>query len=153
MKKLLWVIAASIAVGALAKPAQAEVGQNYVGPSVIFGNRGGSAFGIDSKFGIGDTFSLRPNIYFQNGGTTVGAAATYDFNSVDYDRKLTPFVGAGVSFGVGNNNGVNNNATGYATAGADYNLNESIALKGAVSVPFDSTNYSTTFGVSAGLRF
>lgn len=152
MKKLLIVLTTLIATTAIVKPAQAEISKNDIGPSVIFGNNGGTAVGINSRFGIGDNISLRPNVYFQNGGTTIGAAATYDFRLNRANRRLTPYIGAGVSFNTNNNNG-NNNATGYAIAGADYNLNEQVALKGAVSVPFDSNNASTTFGLGAGLRF
>jgi hypothetical protein len=152
VKKLLILIAALTATVAMVKPAQAQVGQNDVGPSLIFGNNGGTAFGINSRFGINNNISIRPNIYFQDSRTSLGAAATYDFQLNDTNRDLTPYVGAGVTFDVSNNRG-SNNATGYALLGADYNLSESIVLKGSVGIPFDSNNYSTTFGVGAGLRF
>jgi hypothetical protein len=152
VKKLLLVIAALTATLAIVKPAQAEIGQNDIGPSVIFGNNGGTAYGVNSRFGIANNLSVRPNIYFQDRRTSVGAAATYDFNLTGSNRDLTPYVGAGVNFDVSNNNG-NNNATGYAIAGADYNLSDSVVLKGSVSIPFDSTNYSTTVGAGLGLRF
>jgi hypothetical protein len=147
VKKLLLVIAALTATLAIVKPAQAEIGQNDIGPSVIFGNNG-----VNSRFGIATNLSVRPNIYFQDRRTSVGAAATYDFNLTGSNRDLTPYVGAGVNFDVSNNNG-NNNATGYAIAGADYNLSDSVVLKGSVSIPFDNTNYSTTVGAGLGLRF
>jgi outer membrane protein W len=155
MKKLLIILAALTATLTVVKPAAAQTGDNNIGGSVIFGNNGGSAFGVDSRFKVSDNFSIRPNIYFPNSGTTIGAAATYDFNLSDgyYSKSaLTPYIGAGVSFVTGNNTG-NNNATGYATAGVDYNLTEQLVLKGNVNIPFDSNNYSTTFGVGAGLRF
>jgi hypothetical protein len=152
MKKLLIAIAALTATLAVVKPAQAEIGQNDIGPSVIFGNTGGTAFGVNSRFGIAKNLSVRPNIYFQDSRTTVGAAATYDFNLTGDNRELMPYIGAGVNFDVSNNNS-SNTSTGYAIAGADYNLSDGLVLKGSVAIPFDSNNYSTTFGVGAGLRF
>ena len=148
MKKLLVVLATLTTIFAVVKPAAAETGQNNIGPSVIFGNNGGSALGIDSRFKVNDNFSIRPSIYFPNSGATVGVAATYDFNLNDSNRDLTPFAGIGVNFA-----SINNNATGYATAGAEYNLTKDVLVKGTVNIPFDSTNYSTTFGLGAGLRF
>ncbi len=153
MKKLLIAIAALTASLVLVKPAQAEIGQNDIGPSVIFGNNGGTAVGVNSRFGITNNLSVRPNIYFQDSRTSLGAAATYDFNLSGSNRDLTPYIGAGVAFDVSNNNNRSNNATGYALAGADYSLSDSLVLKGSVAIPFDSNNYSTTFGVGAGLRF
>ncbi len=152
MKKLLLIIAALTTTLAIVKPAQAQVGQNDIGPSVLFGNNGGTAYGVNSRFGINNNLSVRPNIYFQDSRTTLGAAATYDFKLSDYNRELTPYIGAGVNFDVSNNNG-SNNATGYALAGADYNLSDSLVLKGSVAVPFNSNNYSTTVGAGVGLRF
>jgi Outer membrane protein beta-barrel domain len=155
MKKLLIILAALTATFTIVKPAAAELGQSNIGGSVVFGNDGGSTFGVDARFPVSENFSIRPNVYFpNNGNTTIGAAATYDFNLNNYYSKnpLTPYIGAGVSFATGNNTG-NNNAAGYATAGADYNLTDNLVLKGNVNIPFDSNNYSTTFGVGAGLRF
>jgi Outer membrane protein beta-barrel domain len=153
VKNLLIAITAVTASLALVQPARAEIGQNDIGPSVIFGNTGGTAFGVNSRFGIAKNLSVRPNVYFQDSRTTVGAAATYDFNLTGDNRELTPYIGAGVNFDVSNNSNRNNNATGYAIAGADYNLSDGLVLKGSVAIPFDSNNYSTTFGVGAGLRF
>jgi opacity protein-like surface antigen len=156
MKRLLIILAALTATFTIVKPASAQLGQSNIGGSVIFGNNGGSTFGVDARFPVSNNLSLRPNVYFpNNGNTTIGAAATYDFNLNSYysQSPLTPYVGAGVSFATGNNNNGNNNATGYATAGVDYNLTEQLVLKGNVNIPFDSNKYSTTFGVGAGLRF
>ncbi len=153
MKKLLIAIAALTASLALVQPAKAEIGQNDIGPSILFGNNGGTAFGVNSRFGVAKNLSVRPNVYFQNSRTSVGAAATYDFNLTGDNRELIPYIGAGVNFDVSNNNNRSNNATGYAIAGADYNLSDGLVLKGSVAIPFDSNNYSTTFGVGAGLRF
>lgn len=153
MKKLLIAIAALTATLAVVKPAQAEIGQNDIGPSIIFGNNGGTAFGVNSRFGVAKNLSIRPNVYFQDSRTSAGVAATYDFNLTGDNRELMPYIGAGVNFDVSNNNNRSNTSTGYALAGADYSLSDNLVLKGSVSIPFDSNNYSTTFGVGAGLRF
>jgi hypothetical protein len=131
------------------RPVQAGMGQNNIGPSVILGS-GQTSFGVDARFGLSDNFSLRPNIYFPDNTTTFGAAVTYDFQAPDADRKLTPYLGLGIRF----NSGTDSNTTaGYVTAGADYNLDNSIVLKGNLSVPFSSNNATTTVGLGAGLRF
>ncbi len=149
MKKILLSFALISSTLLVIRPAQAQLaGQNNVGASVIFGN-GQTSLGIDSKFGLSDNLSVRPNVYFPNNTTTFGAALTYDFPSVDTERRLTPFGGVGVRFNSGGNN---NNTTAYLTAGADYNLDSSIVLKANLSVPI-SSNDSTTVAVGGGLRF
>jgi hypothetical protein len=135
------------AVG-IARPAQAQLGQNNVGASINFGN-GETALGFDARFGIADSLSIRPNIYFPASATIFGAAVTYDFPAVDTERRLTPFIGLGGRF----NSGGNNTSTIYATAGADYSLDSSFILKGNLSVPFSNNGATTTVGIGAGIRF
>lgn len=150
MKSLLLVLAILTAAFVGVQPAQAQIGQNNVGPSVIFGS-GQTSIGVDARFGISDNLSLRPNIYFPDSATTFGAAVTYDFQAVDPDRKLTPYLGLGARFNSGSGN--NNTTTAYLTAGADYNMDSSIVLKGNLSVPFSSNGATTTVGLGAGFRF
>lgn len=150
MKKLLLSLAILTSTVIAARPAQAQLaqsGQNYVGPAVIFGS-GQTSVGIESRFGISENLSLRPNIFFNN-GTTFGTSITYDLPGIDSERKLSPFAGLGIRFFGGN---VNNTTTGYFIAGTDYNLSDSIALRGDVSIPF-SSNGNTTVSLGAGLRF
>jgi hypothetical protein len=148
MKNLLLSLAILTATFVPIRPVQAEMGRNNVGPSVIFGS-GETSIGVAARFGISDNISIRPNIYFPASATIFGAAATYDFQAPDPDRRLTPYLGLGVRFNSGNNNVT----TTYFTAGADYDLDSSIVLKGNLSVPFNSDGATTTVGLGAGLRF
>jgi len=120
----------------------------YIAPSVSFGG-GQTAFGVDGKFGIADNISLRPYVYFPSAGTQFGGSVTYDWDLRQASLPITPFIGLGVSFQTGNNNG----STGYAQAGADLNISENIALLGAVGIPFGNNNFSTAVTLGAGLRF
>jgi hypothetical protein len=148
MKKLLVSLAILSSTFLAIKPAQAQVGQNNVAASVLFGN-GQTSIGVDSRFGLTDNFSVRPSIYFPNNTTTFGAAITYDFPSVDTERRLTPFGGVGVRFNSGGNN---SNTTAYLTAGADYSLDSTFILKANLNVPISSSD-STNVAVGAGIRF
>jgi hypothetical protein len=136
----------------LAKP---EVGKNIIGPSISVGR--GVAVGIDSKFGISENISLRPFIYFGgNSGTNFGTALTYDINlratsSNSNTNKITPFIGGAVDIATGNNNSV---TTASLVAGAEYELTETIQLKGAINVPLSSgQGQSANLTVGAGFRF
>jgi hypothetical protein len=148
MKKLLISLAILSSTFLAIKPAQAQVGQSNVAASILFGN-GQTSLGVDSRFGLTDNFSVRPSIYFPNNTTTFGAAVTYDFPSVDTERRLTPFGGVGVRFNSGGNN---SNTTAYLTAGADYSLDSSFILKANLNVPI-SSNDSTSVAVGAGIGF
>jgi hypothetical protein len=148
VKKLIISLAILTAAIGIAPPVQAQVGQNNVGASINFGN-GETALGFDARFGISDNLSIRPNIYFPASATIFGAAVTYDFPSVDTERKLKPFLGLGGRF----NSGGNNTSTIYATAGADYSLDSNFILKGNLSVPFSNNGATTTVGLGAGISF
>jgi hypothetical protein len=148
VKKLIICLAILTAAIGIASPVQAQVGQNNVGASINFGN-GETALGFDARFGISDSLSIRPNIYFPASATIFGAAVTYDFPAVDTERRLTPFLGLGGRF----NSGGNNTSTIYATAGADYSLESNFILKGNLSVPFSNNGATTTVGLGAGIKF
>lgn len=126
------------------------IGNNYVAPAVTFGG-GNSSFTIDSKFGVSDNLSLRPFVSFPSEGTRFGTSLTYDWDLRQSPLSLTPFIGAGINIGTGSNN--NNSTFGFAQIGADFNVNESIALLGSVAIPFSGGNNSTTVTLGAGLRF
>ena len=154
MKKLLLLpaIFASLFAGITQAPTAAVaggIGNNYVGPSVTFGG-GQSAFGINSKLGVADNISLRPYVFFPSGGTQFGTSVTYDWDLRQSATPITPFVGVGVGFQTGNSNTSTN---GFAQVGADYNVNESIALLGSVAIPFNSNNANTSVTLGANLRF
>jgi hypothetical protein len=124
------------------------LGNNYIGPSVNFGN-GSTVIGIDSKLGIADHLSLRPYVTFPSGGTTYGTSLTYDWDLRQSPLPITPFIGLGINF---NSFSGNTQTTGFAQLGADLNVSESFALLGSVSIPFNSSN-STTVTLGSGLRF
>ncbi len=146
------VICSSVAVISTSTSAQAQLGKNTIGPSVLFGS-GNSAVGIDSKFGIADNISIRPSVYFPNGGTIFGAGLTYDFDLKGGNaNKITPFAGGLLFISSANNGGASRTDVGI-TGGADFDVSESIQLKGAITVPISSNNSSTLFGISAGFRF
>lgn len=132
----------------LVKP---EVGKNTIGPSISLGR--GATIGVDSRFGISENLSLRPFIYFGNGGTDFGTALTYDINlrTTSSSNKITPFIGGAVDIATGNNTSV---TTASLVAGAEYELTETIQLKGAINVPLSSgQGQSANVTIGAGFRF
>ncbi len=153
MKKLLFIPAIFVAlvVTAITQSPQSAlaggIGNNYIAPSVSFGG-GSSVFGIDGKIGVADNFSLRPFVTFPSGGTEYGTSVTYDWDLHQASLPITPFVGVGIDFQSSNSN---TQTKGFAQVGADYNVSDSVALLGAVAIPFNGGNTSVTLG--AGLRF
>jgi hypothetical protein len=149
---VLSVLCSSIAILCINAPARADVGQNSIGPSIQIGG-GNTNLGIDSKFGISDNISVRPFIYFPNGGTDFGTALTYDFNLKNTDAKLpiTPFVGGSVD--VNSNNGSTLTTIGLV-GGADFDITDTVRLKAAVIIPLDtSSGQATAVTLGAGYRF
>ncbi|WP_373547798.1 hypothetical protein [Chamaesiphon sp.] len=156
MKKQIVIVLAllcsSVATFSMSKPANAQLGRSLVGPSVEFGN-GQTVFGIDSKFGISDNLSLRPFVYFPNGGTKFGTGLTYDINLKNNANalQLTPFVGASIDFNTGDGNTTTNFGL---VGGVDLDLTDSLQLKGAVNVPLNNDRDRTVVvSVGAGFRF
>ena len=150
----LTLLCSSVATFGISKPASAQLSQMSIGPSVEFGN--GTAFGVDSKFGISNNLSLRPFIYFPDRGTKFGTALTYDLplTNTANTLQLTPFVGGSVDFNAGNNNNNNNTTSFGLVGGADLDLTDSLRLKGAINVPLSNgQNRDTTFSIGAGIRF
>jgi hypothetical protein len=142
---------AAIATVAIGMPANAQVGQSSIGPSLQFGN-GQAAIGIDSKFGVSDNLSLRPFLYFPNNGTNFGTALTYDLplRNTNSTMLITPFVGGALDI----NTGGNNSFTAISlVGGADFDLNDSLQLKASLSVPLSNNSRSTALAVGAGFRF
>lgn len=151
MKKLLSMVAltATTLLAAQSSAFAGGVGNNSIGPSVVFGG-GNTSFGVDGKFGIADNWSVRPFAVFPSGGaTSLGTSITYDFDLRRSANTITPFLGAGVDFTTGGTS----NTVGFATAGADIHLSKQFALLGAVDVPFTGSNNVTTFKAGAQLKF
>jgi hypothetical protein len=146
----LTVLCASATVMGVMQPAIAQTGESVVGPSVAFGS-GNTVFGIDSKFGVADSISIRPAIYFGSGNTLFGSAVTYDFKLPSTGaNRITPFVGGSLLFG--SNSG--NSSVFSVLGGADFDVSDSIQLKGAVNVPISNgSNGSTFVTIGAGFKF
>ncbi len=146
----LTVLCASATVMGVIQPASAQVGNSIIGPSVAFGS-GNTVFGIDSKFGVAESISVRPAVYFGNGNTLFGSAVTYDFNLPNAGaNKITPFVGGSLFFG--SNSG--NSSVFSILGGADFDVSDTIQLKGAVNVPINSGGGGSTFvTIGAGFKF
>jgi opacity protein-like surface antigen len=148
----LAVLCSSVVAMGISAPAQAEMGQNSIGPSASFGG-GVTTYGIDSKFGLNDNFSLRPFVYFPTGGTDFGGAITYDFRLPGdrYGSPITPFVGASVDFF---NSGRTNITTFNFVGGADFAISDNFQLKAAVIIPLNTNSGQITGGtIGAGFRF
>ena len=148
----LAVLCSSVVAMGVSAPAKAEMGENSIGPSASFGG-GVTTYGIDSKFGLSENFSLRPFIYFPVGGTDIGGAITYDFRSKGYrdSSPITPFIGGSVSFF---NSGGFNLTTFSLVGGADFAITDSVQLKAAVIVPLNTDSGQITgVTVGAGFRF
>ncbi len=146
----LTVLFASTTVMGVMQAATAQTGQSVVGPSVAFGS-GDTVFGIDSKFGVADSISIRPAIYFGSGNTLFGSAVTYDFNLPNTGaNKITPFVGGSLLFG--SNSG--SSSLFSILGGADFDVSDSIQLKGAINVPISNGGSGSTFvTIGAGFKF
>jgi hypothetical protein len=131
---------------------KAEMSRNTIGPSVSLGN--GAAIGIDSKFGISENLSLRPFIYFGNGGNNFGTALTYDINLRTTNKntnKITPFVGGAVDIRNGNGTSL---TTASLVAGAEYELTEAVQLKAAFNIPLNNAQGQTSnVTLGAGIHF
>jgi hypothetical protein len=148
----LVMLCSSVVALGMSAPAKAEMGKNTIGPSLGIGN-GQTAIGVDSKFGVSDSLSLRPFIYFPSGGTLFGSGLTYDFNLTNTGNKvqITPFVGGIVAIGSANNGGGSSTTVGF-TGGADFDVTDSVQLKAALNVPLTS-NSNTLVTLGAGFRF
>jgi hypothetical protein len=129
--------------------AKAEIGKNVVGPSIGISD-GKAYFGVDSKFTINETLSVRPFVYFPSRGAMFGAGLTYDFNLPNpvKQSQITPFVGGAVAVA----SGANSTTAVYLTGGADFDVTDNIQFKGALDIPLTSgQNTQATF--TAGYRF
>jgi hypothetical protein len=149
MHKFL-LLTTTLLATAIAAPAMAFQG-NYIGPGLTFGlgRNSDTTFGIESKFDVSDRLSLRPNVFFGNGGTQFGAALTYNLDIFN-NSAFTPFLGAGVSFY--NNNSGSSTTTPLIAIGMDYEFNPNWVLLTKVNVPL-SNNLNSGFNISAGYRF
>lgn len=153
----LVMLCSSVAALSMGAPAKAQMGKNSIGPSVQFGNIGNSStfVGIDSKFGVSDSLSLRPFVYFPSGGTLFGSGLTYDFNLQNSNNsvQITPYLGGAVEVASATNGGNSTTSVGFV-GGADLDVTESVQVRGGLFVPLSNNNgRPTTFNIGAGFRF
>jgi hypothetical protein len=142
-------IASSMAALSSISPARAEMGTSVVGASLLIGG-GTTSIGLDSKFGVSETLSVRPFLYFPSGGTIFGTGLTYDFQNFGKNPKvkITPFLGGGIA--IGSNSSGASATTAFLTAGADFAVTPEIELKASLDIPFNSTIGVTTTSVKLG---
>jgi opacity protein-like surface antigen len=152
---LVATIALLSATGATAQSAK----KNYIGPSIGFGSAGGASatlFGVNSKFGVADSVSIRPYAQFGNVGgvsiTSYGATATYDFNVPQ--SEFAPYIGigyGGIAVGAG---GRSASVGGLAIeVGADYNVSDSAALNASYRILTVSGESVSSFNIGGGFKF
>jgi opacity protein-like surface antigen len=152
---LVATIAVISATGATAQSAK----KNYIGPSIGFGSAGGGSatlFGVNSKFGVADSVSIRPYAQFGSVGgvsiTSYGATATYDFNLPQ--SELTPYAGIGYGGVSASAGGQSGSGGGLAIEfGADYNVNDSVALNASYRILNISGASASTFNIGGGFKF
>ncbi len=130
-----------------------RIPSNYFGPAISFGNNGGSALGIISRFPFAQNYSIRPSAVFGSTGTIVRVPVTYDFSLGDkepFERNpvVTFHAGGGVQFSSGGGNVQGDNFSLLGTIGVDVNLFEGIAL-----VANYNTNFGSINGTNIGIGF
>ena len=130
----LGLTAAVLAVAPLAAFAQAAPDYNYVG---IGGGDEGFAVSTDFDFDDGED-------------VTYVLPITYDFNAVDPDGRLYPFLGAGINGELGDDSTLEAAVTG----GADYRFNDKWLVNGSVVwSPFQDGSDDVDFIAGIGYSF
>lgn len=150
-KSSILATVASVCTAALlllsAGGANAQEKTTYIGPSVSFVG-GGSLIGVNAKFKVADSISVRPFVQFgtitygafgNDSVTIFGASATYDLNIPRSD--FNPYAGVGYQSGPGSKNvgfglSIPSPITSgiYFEVGTDYNISDSIALNASYRI-------------------
>ncbi|MBE9140296.1 YadA-like family protein [Nodosilinea sp. LEGE 07088] len=150
MKSTLGLVSAGLVSAALlAFPLSASAQQtpdyNYVG---IGG--GDDGFVVNGKISITDNLSVRPAVatdfnFNDSEDVFYLLPVTYDFNALDADGTIYPFVGAGIGGDLGNTSTIDFALTG----GVDYRFGDRWVANGSVSyLPFaDDDEVGFTLGV------
>lgn len=142
--------AAAIVAAPLAANAQTVPAYNYVG---IGG--GDDGFVINGKVTLSDHLSVRPAVAtdfdFDDGDdVNYTLPVTYDFNSLDSQGRLFPFIGAGIDGQIGDDSDIEFAVTG----GADYRINENFLVNGSVVwSPFQDGDDDVDFMAGIGYSF
>ncbi|MDM9382758.1 S-layer homology domain-containing protein [Chlorogloeopsis sp. ULAP01] len=133
----------------------ARRGRNYVavGGNIGFGGNtalGSGNFAVTSKFSVFNNFSIRPGAIIGD-DTVFLVPITYDFAFRGVDNPvgggsfpISPYVGAGVSIGTGDNSDVSFLLTG----GLDYPLSRQFTVNAAVNAAFvDGADVGLLLGI------
>ncbi|MEO0539801.1 MAG: YadA-like family protein [Cyanobacteria bacterium P01_A01_bin.105] len=146
----LGLATAAVVISPLVANAQTAPEYNYVG---IGGGDDGLV--VNGKFTLSESLSVRPAVGtdfdFDDGDdVNYTLPITYDFNAVDGQDRLFPFVGAGIDGQIGDNSDVEFAVTG----GADYRINERFLVNGnVVWSPFADGNDDVSFTAGIGYSF
>ena len=139
------IVAAPLSAKALTPPSY-----NYVGV-------GGSdeGFTVNGKVAIHDHLSVRPAIstdfdFNDSDDVSYIVPLTYDFNALDPQGRLFPWLGAGVNGDIGNDSNVEFAVTG----GADYRITDHFLVNGSVVwSPFEDGGDEVGFVAGVGYSF
>ncbi len=146
----LGLTAAVLAVAPVSAFAQAAPDYSYVG---IGG--GDEGFAVNGKLSLAENLSVRPAVStdfdFDDGeDVSYVLPITYDFNSLDPDSRLYPFLGAGINGELGDDSTVEFAVTG----GADYRFNNRWLANGSVVwSPFQDGSDDVDFIAGIGYSF
>ncbi len=145
---ILAATSSALMILSIGSASAVEENSNYIGPSIGFTN-GTTLYGVNSKFRVIDSVSVRPFIQFANsstGNATVyGGTVTYDFSIPQ--SGLVPYLGFGL-LEVNTTGTASGRGGGYFEAGVDYNATDNISL---------NANYKTgqygLVNIGGGYRF
>ncbi|MEM9266026.1 MAG: hypothetical protein AAGA46_10930 [Cyanobacteria bacterium P01_F01_bin.13] len=146
----LGLTASVLAAAPLTVFAQTAPDYNYVG---IGG--GDEGFAVNGKLSLAENLSVRPAVStdfdFDDGEDVAYVLpVTYDFNSLDPDGRLYPFLGAGINGELGDDSTIELAVTG----GADYRFNERWLANGSVVwSPFQDGSDDVDFIAGIGYSF
>jgi hypothetical protein len=128
----VWLTVGLAAAALVAVPLSAQA---QTAPDYHYVGIGGSdeGFVINGKISVADHLSVRPAVAtdfnFEDGDdVNYVLPITYDFNAIDGQERLYPFLGAGINGQLGDNSDVELAVTG----GADYRINERWLVNGSV---------------------
>jgi opacity protein-like surface antigen len=149
MKHITILTTLTLAATLGATPALAYTG-NYLGPALNFGlgRNTDTTFGLESKLAITPDWSLRPSVFFGNGGTQFNGVVTYNLDIFN-NSYFTPFVGGGIAHYSNNNSST---TSPLVALGLDYEFNPDWVLLTKVNVPL-SNNLNSSLTIGAGYRF
>ncbi|MEM9164167.1 MAG: YadA-like family protein [Cyanobacteria bacterium P01_F01_bin.4] len=148
-RNLKWVLMGLVTTALLAWPIKAAAQQapdyNYVGLG-----GGDNGFVINGKVTVHDHLSIRPSVatdfdFDDDEDVAYVLPITYDFNSLDREGKLYPFLGVGIGGDIGDDSTIEFAVTG----GGDYFISDRWVANGAVNyLPFaDGDEVGFTLGV------